>query len=275
MMLQLKRLKISFFVLLLINTQSFGQVNPGARQIALSHSDIAFSEEVFSLFNNPAGLAYLINREVGLFYSPAPFGVKELSSGFGAYVEPTSIGSFSGGFMIYGFDLYKETKILFGFGRKITNTFSVGLSAVYRNISIINYGSKGNLSFNLGSSLILLEMVSIGASIENATNSTVGNEENQLPVVFNSGIGIKILNDFKTFMAIRKELNYDLSIMLGAEYNIFDFLQLRIGTATEPNTFSGGFGLKFNFLTAEYAVLSHPDLDLTHQFGLVIQLKNE
>jgi hypothetical protein len=274
-MLRFRHIHLSFFFLLVFSSQSFGQINPGARQIALSHSDISFSEEVFSLFNNPAGLGYVLNREIGLFYSPAPFGVKELSSGFGAYVEPTSIGSFGCGFMIYGFDLYKETKIAFGYAKKITNTFSIGVTGIYRNISIKSYGSEGNLSINIGSRLLLSEIISLGAAIENVTYSSVGNEENQLPVVFNSGFGIKVSNDFKTFLAIRKELNYKLSLRIGTEYNIFEFLQLRIGTSTEPNTYSGGFGLKFNFLTAEYAVSSHPELDLTHQFGIVIQLKSE
>lgn len=50
-----------------------------------------------------------------------------------------------------------------------------------------------------------------------------------------------------------------------------DFLILRIGVSSEPDTYSGGFGIVYNFIQADYAVSSHPDLGLTHQFGLIVR----
>ena len=109
----MKRLLYKFTIVLFTSLQCFPQINPGARQIALSHSDVALSNDAFSIFNNPAGLAH----------SPSPFGMKELANGFGAYTEPTTFGTLSAGFMIYGFELYKETKMALGYGNKIANYF--------------------------------------------------------------------------------------------------------------------------------------------------------
>ena len=53
----------------------FAQFNPGAKQISLSHSDIALANDVFALFSNPSGLSQLNWREIGIYYSPAPFGL--------------------------------------------------------------------------------------------------------------------------------------------------------------------------------------------------------
>ena len=78
-----------------ITISVFSQYNPGAKQISLSNSDVALSDDVFSLFNNPAGLSQMNWREIGIYYSPAPFGLSELSNGFVAYHQPTSIGSFA------------------------------------------------------------------------------------------------------------------------------------------------------------------------------------
>ena len=51
---------------ILIVSNLFAQMEPGERQISLSHSDIALSNDVFSLFNNPSGLSQINWREVGV-----------------------------------------------------------------------------------------------------------------------------------------------------------------------------------------------------------------
>src|SRR3972149_4284474 len=91
------------------------QYNPGAKQISMSNSDVALSNDVFSIFNNPAGLSQMNWRELGVYYSPSPFGISELANGFIAYHEPFDFGSLGVGAMTYGYDLYRENKIVAGF----------------------------------------------------------------------------------------------------------------------------------------------------------------
>jgi hypothetical protein len=68
------------------------------------HSDVVLKPTTFlRLFNNPAGLSQMNWREIGVYYSPAPFGLTELANGYVAYHEPTDIGSFAIGGMSYGF----------------------------------------------------------------------------------------------------------------------------------------------------------------------------
>jgi hypothetical protein len=258
--------------LLLTFTISFAQENPGARQIALSHADVALQADAFSLFNNPAGLAEIKKSCIGIYYSPSPFGLKELSSGYGTVTKPTTIGIFSGGFMVYGFELYKETKIAIGYARQITSNFSFGITTIYKNISIKNYGNKGFILLNAGGIVGIDDRINLGFALENFTRTTINNEANQLPVVYWTGINYKIIDMFQIFAAIKKEINYDLSFRLGAEYSILDFLQLRIGTANEPETYSGGLGISYSIFQLDYAITSHQFLGLTHQFGLVINL---
>lgn len=266
-----KRFIILLFVLLTF-AESFCQIVPGTRQVALSHSDLTFSDEPFALFNNPAGVTNVKGRLVGLFYSPAPFGESALSTGSGSYVEPTSFGTFSGGFSIYGFDLYKETKIGLSYSRKIVDKFSLGITSFYQHISIKNYGSKGYLSFNLGGIAEVTKSLRLGFLLENLTRTKVADEENSIPVVFSGGIGYKAIEDLSVYLAIRKELNYNASIRMGVEYLVTKFLQLRVGASNEPNIYSGGFGIIYDIFQIEYALSSHPDLDLSHQFGIVIRL---
>ena len=65
---------IIFYVLTI---SAYSQYNPGAKQISLSNSDVALSDDVFSVFNNPAGLSQMHWREIGVYYSPAPFIVNQ------------------------------------------------------------------------------------------------------------------------------------------------------------------------------------------------------
>ncbi|MHB8906397.1 MAG: PorV/PorQ family protein [Melioribacteraceae bacterium] len=271
----MKRVLATSFVLLFLFSDCFGQISSGARQIAIARSDMSSSNDVFTLFNNPAGLSLIKVREVGLFYSPAPFGVTELSNAAAVYCEPTSLGSFSAGFSIYGFDLYKETNITLGFGRKISKNFSVGLTSTFHNVSIKNYGSKGVLIFNIGSIARLNELIGFGFLIENITRSTIGNESNQIPTVIWLGTDLHFTNVFSFNAAIQKEIGFNPSLRLGTEYSVMDFLILRIGVSNQPDTYSGGFGIVYNFIQADYAVSSHPDLGLTHQFGLILRFTKD
>ena len=261
-----------FLLLLLIAVECFAQVKPGARQIALAHSDVACGDDVFSLFNNPAGLSAVTSREIGAYYSPAPFEMKELSNAFGAYCEPTDFGNVSAGFSIYGFELYKETQVALGFGRQLFRNFSAGITAIYKNISIKNYGSAGKVLLNIGATAKISDKFSFGFAADNITRSTINDESNQIPTQFIIGANAKLAKELLINLALNKEIGYNASVMFGTEYTLIDFLRLRFGISNEPNMYSGGFGILYNFMQVDYAVSKHPDLGFTHQFGVIIRL---
>jgi hypothetical protein len=256
------------FLLLLFNNICFAQEYPGAKQIALSHSDVALAGDPFSIFNNPAGLSEIKSNLVGFYYSPSPFGLSELANGFGALTKQTSFGIFSLGFMKYGFELYKETKFALGYANNFAENFSYGLVINYKNISIKNYGSKGFVFYNAGGIAKLSDEINIGFSLENFSRTTINDEPDQIPVVFWFGVSFNIISDLTIFSAVQKELNFNPSLRFGAEYFLTDFLQIRFGTSREPDTFSGGVGISYLPLQFDYAVSSHPDLGFTHQFSL-------
>lgn len=261
-----------FCVLLLLGVESFAQYQPGAVQIALAHSNVSSANDVFSLYNNPAGLANLNSREIGFYYSPAPFGMKELANAFAAFCEPTQYGSFSAGYSNYGFELYKENKFAIGYGKKIANNFFIGLSSVYHSISIKNYGSKGAFVFNIGTIIKLNDQFGLGFSVENIIRSSITNESNDIPTVIWLGTDLKFVKSLVFNAAVKKEIGFNPSLRLGTEYSMLDFFKVRVGASNEPDTFSAGIGIIYQIVQVDYAFISHPDLGLTHQFGLIIRL---
>lgn len=261
-------------LLLFISFECFAQIQPGARQAALAHSNIASNNDVFSLFNNPAGISLIYAREIGINYSPAPFEMKELSNAFASYCEPTDLGNFGAGFSIYGYELFKETQFVIGYGRKISRNFSVGASAIYKNITIKNYGSTGIFLFNVGAIAKINEQFGIGFAAENISRTTINDESNQIPTVLSAGAYAKFLKELTLSLAARKELGFNPSLRLGAEYNLLEFVQVRFGASNEPNTYSSGFGIQYEFLRFDYAFSSHADLGFTHQFGLIVHFSS-
>ncbi len=261
-----------FYLILfmMVPAHLLGQLNPGARQIALSHSDVALSDDVFALFNNSAGLAQLNWREFGIYYSPAPYGLSELANGYAAYVEPTSLGNFAAGFSTFGFELYRETQFSVSYSKRIAELFFAGLTANYKNLKIQNYGSDGLFTFDISSLIYITGFLRAGFSVSNIGRSSFGNEDGQTPTIYASGFSYDIFSDFIINIAIEKEHDRDLSFRSGIEYSIIEYLDLRVGTSNKPNSFSAGLGINYSIFQLDYALFTHQDLGLTHQAGILV-----
>ncbi len=266
----MKQLAIVWLLLLPIIDNCFAQEIPGARQIALAHSNSTYNTDAFSIFTNAAGLNFIKQGQISLYYSPAPYDVKELANGAFAYCHPTNAGNFALGFSFYGFELYKEYKFALAYCNSLLDNFTVGLTAIYQNLSIKNYGNKGILLFNGGVVLELTNSIAIGVSIDNFTRSSYTNQGNEIPTVFFTSTHYKVSNEIVVSCAVKKESGFDPSLRFGFEYELLKTVFLRIGSHSEPNTICGGFGILYNIIEADYAITSHPLLGLTHQFGLII-----
>mgnify|MGYP003476672967 FL=1 len=262
-------------IICLLTFSAYSQYNPGAKQISLSNSDVASSNDVFSLFNNPAGLSQMNWREVGVYYSPAPFGLSELANGYVAYHEPTSFGSFAVGGMSYGFDLYRESKFTLGYSYNYLNNFFIGVTINYQTVSIQNYGNDGALFFNIGGLAYISNNFRLGFSIQNINRATFGNEDDQIPVIFNTGLSYDVVNDLTLNFAVEKDIKYKPSFQFGINYDIIEYLSLRIGFSNEPSKYSAGLGINYSMFSLDYAMFTHIDLGLTHQAGIIVSFGRE
>lgn len=262
-------------IIFLLTSLTFAQFNPGAKQISLSNSDVALSNDVFSLFNNPSGLSQIDWREIGIYYSPAPFGLTELANAYVAYTEPFSFGSVAIGGMNYGFDLYRESKIVLGYSYNYQNKFFAGAAFNFHTLSIKNYGVDNALYFNLGGLIYLSEDFRLGFSFQNINRATFGNDDDQIPVLLNAGISYDLINSLSINAAVEKDLRYKTSFMFGVDYDLIEYLSLRSGFSNEPSRFSAGIGINYSIISLDYAMFTHNDLGLTHQVGLLISFNKE
>jgi hypothetical protein len=250
-------------------------MNPGAKQISMSNSDVALSDDVFSLFNNPAGLAQFNWRELGLYYSPAPYGLNELKNGYMCYAEPLGFGSAGVGVMTYGFELYHETKILLGFSTSYKHKLFTGVSCNYHIVTIEGYGNKAVIYFNAGCLGYLTDDFRIGFIFQNINRASFTSDADQIPINLDAGISYNVLYNFSLNFAVEKDIRFRASIKSGINYDIIDNLSLRLGFANEPAKFSCGIGIHYSIFNFDYAIYTHPDLGLTHQAGIIISFNVE
>ncbi|MGA7836723.1 MAG: hypothetical protein WB996_02050 [Ignavibacteriaceae bacterium] len=261
-------MKILIFILLATEL-CFSQQNPGAKQIALSNSDIAVSDNVFALFSNPAGLGQLKWREIGAFYSPSPFGLSELSNAYAAYSEPFGFGSIAIGAMTYGFELYRENKLALGVSYLYGDNFYLGAAINYKNVSIKKYGSKNTFIFDFGFLVILPGHLHLGFSYKNITRNSFGQNTDELPVTFQTGVSYQPINNLKVSLAVEKDIRYKASPSFGIDYRIIKNVAIRSGISTEPSKYSFGIGIFYSIINFNYAVFTHQELGLTHQADII------
>lgn len=262
-------------IIFLLTSITFAQFNPGAKQISLSNSDVALSNDVFSLFNNPSGLSQFDWREIGIYYSPAPFGLTELANAYVAYTEPFSFGSVAIGGTTYGFDLYRESKIVLGYSYNYQNKFFAGAAFNFHTLSIKYYGDDNAFYFNIGGLVYLSEDFRLGFSFQNINRATFGNDDDQIPVLLNAGISYDLINSLSINAAVEKDVIYKTSFMFGVDYDLIEYLSLRSGFSNHPSRFSAGIGINYSFISLDYSMFTHNDLGLTHQVGLLISFNKE
>lgn len=265
----------AIIIIFALTFSAYCQYNPGAKQISLSNSDVALSNDVFSIFNNPAGLSQMNWREIGVFYSPAPFGLSELANGYIAYHEPTSIGSFGLGGMSYGFELYHEAKVAISYSYNYQNKFFAGATLNYHTISIQNYGNDGAFYIDLGGLAYLTNYLRFGFVIQNINRASFGDEKDQIPVVINAGFSYDVTDEATANFAIQKDIDFKPSLQFGINYDIIDNLSLRTGFANEPSRYSAGIGINYSIISLDYAIFTHNDLGITHQAGVIISFGKE
>jgi hypothetical protein len=127
----------------------------------------------------------------------------------------------------------------------------------------------------LGGLVYILDDLRWGFSTSNVNRATVGDQDDQIPVVFSTGFSFDILQNFSINLSLEKDVRYDPSISFGIDYDLIEYLSLRIGAADNPSKFTAGVGINYSILSLDYAFFTHPDLGLTHQAGVILSFGKE
>ena len=265
-------MRLLLTTLLALPLLGYAQNEPaGARAAGMAHAALNYTD-VWSLFQNQAGIAGVKHFSAGAFYENK-FLVQELAySGFAA-ANPLGKGAVGLSYTHFGFDVYREGKVGLAYGMNLSDEFSVGVQLNYHTMRINaeDYGSRSALSAEVGFRLNVSEKVSLAAHVFNPTRTKLNDfSDERLPTLLRCGAQYSIADDLMASAEVEKDIDRSGLFRAGLEYQPAEILFLRIGTSTQPMVFTFGTGLdfgtfKFDLASTYHSVLGHsPQVSLTY-----------
>lgn len=259
--------KISLLLFFLgIPVAGFGQLNMGARGLALGQATTALPDYSWSLFSNPA----LLNSdavEAG-FYGLRNYGFVEITdmSAMGSY--PTKYGVTALGFHRYGDNLFNETRIRLGYKNDWQN-LHFGAVINYNHISFGgDYSAISAVGLDLGIAAHVTEELWIGARATHVNQPSYGDGED-LPRELAVGFSYSLADAALFTMDVVKDVRFPVSYRGGLEVKVIKEVIGRVGVTTEPVTYSFGLGYGKDKWEVNLAVQNHVDLGLSPGFDLL------
>jgi hypothetical protein len=241
----------------------------GARPLGMGGAFVAAANSGDALYYNPAGL-WLINYPlIQAFYS-VPFNITDLTTAACTVTYPSKLGNGTVNFESYGFELYRETTLSLAYSQAFRQKLIYGIVLNVDHLTIKNGGSASTVGMDAGLLFKPNEKITLGFSARNINRPSIAREA--LPQVVSFGLSYGVLEALTLNADLVKDIKFPADIRVGAEYQFFGKLFIRIGTASEPSRFSAGIGLDFGAGAMDYAVYSHSDLGVTHAVSLSFHL---
>ena len=261
---------IPLFILLFIsNTLFAGLPNSGfgGRSSALGNACITHSD-FWAQFNNQAGLANNNKIRVGSYYENR-FMTQALSVKTMGILIPVKKGSFGLNLTHFGESNYYEMNIGLAYGRKLSESLSVGLQFDYFSIHQgQDYGSKDKITFEGGFIYHVDEKIKIGGHLYNPLIKSKNDQDLELPEIYRLGLEYKISKDLNGFFEARNQSDYGSSLHFGLEY-LFNCFSFRAGYASKPDIFTFGVGIEQKHFQLDFSSSLHSVLGYSPQVSLV------
>lgn len=264
-------IKLFLTFIFLITIEIYSQFGNDARLNGLSNSDFINSKGALSLFTNPASIFNSPNS-FNIYNQPGLFTINELST-FSFAIKYKLINTdLALGISTFGFDLYKEHQINFAIADEIFKDFIIGISIIYKNISIHKYGSNHQILFSAGLIKNVLENFKTTLIIDNINIYNINNFLINSEINFKSSLSYSVVNNVSLFLSFEKQISSPFILNYGIELFPIEHIFIRAGFSDVNNNISGGFGFFYNNYMLNYSLAKHLYLGYSHSFDVNIAL---
>ena len=251
-----------------IHAQHHASFSAGARGIGVGDADLAY-KNIHSIFNNPAGLAYLESFSATAFVENR-FLLEELKSIALGIAYPTSSGTIGLLVQHFGFQDFSEQKIGVNYSRKLFEQLSIAAQFDLLNTRISEYGSAQAITFEVGLNYEIVKGISAGIHLFNPIRATILEGE-PLPALIQLGLTYQPADYLRFSTSIAKDTDLPFSFRAGLEYFLLKKVFFRAGINTNPHKFSFGLGYTFNHFQLDIAASYHQLLGFSPAVGLSYQ----
>jgi len=258
--------------LLLIPSTLFagGTIFPlGARSAGMCRSSVALSG-FWNILNNQAGMATLKNPTAGISYE-SKFNISQLSNKTIAFAYPTNAGVLGVDINHFGYSKYNEIKAGLTYARAFGKYIRIGLQLDYLQTTIGDgYGSKSNVTFELGVQSDINKEITLGAFVFNPIRVKLSDyADERIPAILRFGVAWHFSESFLATAEAEKSSFYpNIIIRGGLEYNLKKKFIFRTGFSSGEEIFAFGFGLYVKGLRFDISAIMHQTLGFSPQASL-------
>lgn len=217
------------------NVQSFR----GARSLSMGDikAGLDGSDAIIHNFSNICNT----DGHSAIIGSEQRFGLSELTAYFaGVHFNAGDSGHFGFSLASFGFTEYRESKIALAYARKLGKELAISIQFDYNQIRIDEFGSSGSFGFALGMNGTLPGQLQYAFVVANPEKIELA-ENTEARSFLQFGLMRKLNAQVRLFTELEKNIDEDLSIKLGAEYQISERLRLNFGFNTHPGSTAFGF----------------------------------
>ncbi len=240
----------------------------GARSAAMGHASVALGD-LWSAFNNQAGLARVENISAGAYYETR-YMLKELGYKAGAVVYPGKMGVIALSFNHFGYSAYNESKIGLAYAKGFGKHLSFGLQLDYQMARLAeSYGNRNFVTFEAGMQANITSQLVLGAHIYNPISAKLSEyNDERAPVIFRLGAAYNLTPDILITSEVEKDINLKANIRAGLEYRLIPLIHLRAGISTNPGSNSFGVGIFTGDFVIDVSASYHHVLGFSPQASL-------
>lgn len=237
-----------------------------ARASALGGLYSALPSDQLALFGNVANLTKHDKLKFSVIFS-RPFGLKELSHSGLALAIPSKYGSFGLAASRFGFSLYRESLLSFGYANNPHKNIYFGISLNMMEVRIKGYGVGRSISLNSGILAEVKDNIILGLTVRNINSPKISADDRSLPRSMRLGLLYLPANNIKVIAEYQKEESFDDILRVGTEIELYPSQFLRLGVSNNPSIISMGFGLTSNGITIDYSAVTHQFLGTTQNIS--------
>lgn len=249
----------------------------GAKSAGMAHCSVAI-KDFWSVFNNPAMMAYYNRLSVGLYYDNRYLLKETSTSCLGLMVPADKAGVFGFHLLHFGHVNYGELNAGFSYAKSFANVFSFGLRFDYlmNYFGDDTYGKCSGFTFEIGTYAQITKTLGLGFYVFNPAHlsmSTYNETKDYIPTIFRLGLVYEISK--KCLLSLEAEKDMDLKALyrLGFEYKILDHLYLRTGVSFPHFEYAVGIGWKTKIFSIDFASSYHTVLGYSPQLSMIFNIK--
>ncbi len=267
--------RIAFIIFLQIiyyNSFAQGYSYVGARSNSLVNASIGLVDG-WAYHHNPGVLGLIKKTEIGVSYS-TKYLLKDFQNQGVVYAQPLKSGVLSFGAQLYGLDALKSERIGIGYSLKLVDRLSIGVQMNYQGLQLgSNYGSKNNITAEVGIYADISEKLKFGASVFNLGRTRLATfQDERITTLVRMGLAYHLSQKVLFLIETEKNIYYKLRLKGAFEYQPIKKFFLRGGIATQPIELAFGFGYRFKTIQLDLGSSYHqligwsPHISLTYKF---------